>query len=223
MNERTNPLIDVYTKTGSIGHYSSYLGLLPEYNVGFAILAADQSDSPSLNVYADIIGDSIIPGVIKTAIGEALLGYEGTFHQADSNASMTISVNDKNPTQNPGLSVDLLTSGNGTDVRAAIARLNGIDPSSLSFRLYPTNLRSTSGLSTRVAFRAVFQDDTAFADNGTPTCITWMGVDNVTYGSVALDQVVFGLNDEGTAMSVELPALRLQLQRTTAAHSTLGA
>ncbi|MCJ1241110.1 hypothetical protein MMC14_009114 [Varicellaria rhodocarpa] len=184
----TDPILDVYTKTGVIGHCSSYLGLLPDYDVGFVILAADQSVQPDLNVYADIVGDLIVPGVLETAIGDALLGFGGTYQ--NGNSSITISVATKGTTHNPGLSVDNLTS-NGADVRAAIAKLNVIDPSGLSFRLYPTNLRSTSGSTMRVAFRAVFQDELAFEDSGTPACISWMGVDALTYDSVALDLFFF--------------------------------
>lgn len=57
----TDPVIDIYTKTGTVGRYSSYFGLVPSHDVGFAILAVDQgSDAPDLNAYADItIGKSI--------------------------------------------------------------------------------------------------------------------------------------------------------------------
>ena len=34
-----NRIIDVYTKTGDIFAYSSIIALIPEYNVGFSILA----------------------------------------------------------------------------------------------------------------------------------------------------------------------------------------
>ena len=51
----TDAIIDVYTKSGTVGKYSSYFGLVPSYDVGFAILAVDNgSDAPDLNAYADI-------------------------------------------------------------------------------------------------------------------------------------------------------------------------
>lgn len=54
-NLPTDPIIDVYTKTGSVGRYSSYFGLVPSYDVGFAILAVDSGvEAPDLNAYADI-------------------------------------------------------------------------------------------------------------------------------------------------------------------------
>jgi CubicO group peptidase (beta-lactamase class C family) len=51
----TDPVIDVYMKTGSVGRYSSYFGLVPSHEVGFAILAVDsEREAPDLNAYADI-------------------------------------------------------------------------------------------------------------------------------------------------------------------------
>lgn len=54
-NEPTDPVIDIYTKKGSVGRYSSYFGLAPSHDVGFAILAVDTGDdAPDLNAYADV-------------------------------------------------------------------------------------------------------------------------------------------------------------------------
>lgn len=51
----TDPVVDIYTKTGTVGSYSSYFGLVPSHDVGFAILAVDQGpEAPDLNAYADI-------------------------------------------------------------------------------------------------------------------------------------------------------------------------
>jgi CubicO group peptidase (beta-lactamase class C family) len=51
----TDPITDVYTKTGTVGKYSSYFGLVPSYDVGFAILAVENGmEAPDLNAYADI-------------------------------------------------------------------------------------------------------------------------------------------------------------------------
>lgn len=47
-------IIDVYTKSGTVGKYSSYFGLVPSYDVGFAILAVDNGrEAPDLDAYAD--------------------------------------------------------------------------------------------------------------------------------------------------------------------------
>jgi len=51
----TDAVIDVYTKSGTVDKYSSYFGLVPSYDVGFAILAVDSGrGAPDLNAYADV-------------------------------------------------------------------------------------------------------------------------------------------------------------------------
>jgi CubicO group peptidase (beta-lactamase class C family) len=51
----TDAITDVYTKSGAVGKYSSYFGLVPSYDVGFAILAVDSGrEAPDLNAYGDI-------------------------------------------------------------------------------------------------------------------------------------------------------------------------
>jgi CubicO group peptidase (beta-lactamase class C family) len=58
----TDPITDVYTKSGTVGKYSSYFGLVPSYDVGFAILAVEGGEeAPDLNAYADItLGECIV-------------------------------------------------------------------------------------------------------------------------------------------------------------------
>jgi hypothetical protein len=102
----------------------------------------------------------------------------------------------------------------GVDVRGSYAKLRGIDPKGLSLRIYPTNLQSKSADgSSKYAWRAIMQDQDAFADAGTPTCVSWMAVDIPRYGGEALDRFVFGVDKDGAAKEVEIPALRMMLKR----------
>lgn len=105
----------------------------------------------------------------------------------------------------PGLEVEQLTLGH-VDVKAETATKLGIKLEDLDFRLYPTNVRDKS----RHQFVAVFQDRSAPADMGTPTCNTWQDV-----GSVVGDvfNVVFEFNEEGQAARLELPGVSETLQR----------
>ena len=206
----TDPVVPVYTKVGNIGLYSSYLGLLPDYDVVDVILAADTQSSADLNTHADKIGEVFLPPLVQMAGEQAQAAYAGVYRSSDvtMNSSITIEATDGEP----GMSVAAWTS-NGTNFRAVLATLNHIDPAALSLRLYPTNLRSASGSGSKIAFRAVLQDQNAPADAGTPTCITWMGVETLVYGSVALDEFVFDLGEHGQAEGVEIPALRTTLRK----------
>ncbi len=185
-----------------MGVYSSYLGLVPNYNVGFVILAAGDSSAPDLNAFADLVGDYLVPELEKTAIAMAQHVYAGTY-VSDTASSITIDVSGVLP----GMSITKW-SNNGVDMMSAIAKLNNIKPGELSARLYPMNLGDG-----RTAFRAVFQDEGAFADSGTPTCISWMDVDQLVYGGVALDLFIFQRDGEGMATGVNIPGLRTTLKK----------
>jgi hypothetical protein len=52
--ESSSPVTEIYTVIGSMGHYSPYIGLVPNYNIGFAMLAADSETSADLNTYIDL-------------------------------------------------------------------------------------------------------------------------------------------------------------------------
>jgi hypothetical protein len=41
------------------------------------------------------------------------------------------------------------------------------------------------------------------ADAGTPTCVSWMDVENLVYGGQFLDKYVFELDESGKAKAVE--------------------
>ncbi|KOC13312.1 alkaline D-peptidase [Aspergillus flavus AF70] len=203
-------MVDIYTYYSSIGQYSSYIGLVPDYNVGFTVLAADSVSAPDLNAHADIIGDVILPALMKTAVTQAGARFGGQYTAASGlNSSITVSVDEL-----PGMFVDKFVS-NGTDFRKTLASLIGVeDPEALSIRLYPTGLVSeTASGGSRVSFRAVLQDKNELADADTPTCVSWMDVDKFKYQGRALDLFVFEVHADGNAVGVEIPGLELHLNR----------
>ena len=202
------PVTEIYTIIGSIGHYSSYIGLVPKYGVGFVVLAVDSETTADLNAYVDFISIAVQPALEKTAIAQANASYSGTYTSKNgtSNLTMSIEVDGK-----PGLVVTALTN-NGIDVRAAIAKLKGIIPDALIFRLYPTNFQSNG----KLELRAFWQDNNDLADAGTPTCVSWMDVEDLVYGGESLDRYVFELDASGKAKAVEIPALRMVLGKLNA-------
>lgn len=167
-----SPIIDALTKTGALGPYASYFGLVPELNVGFAILARDFSlhgAAPDLNAYADVASESVSL-LVKVAAKETVARYAGAF-TSPSGGSIVLGLTDGS---SPGLEVKTWTSGQdgSKNVKEEVADAAGIDMGSLDYRLYPTNVQN----STRRQFVAVLQDKSAPVDAGTPTCITWQDV-----------------------------------------------
>ena len=53
-----NCVTDIYTKSGSLGLYTSILALLPDYGVGFVTLAAGQGSHAALE---RLIADIVLP------------------------------------------------------------------------------------------------------------------------------------------------------------------
>lgn len=191
-------ILDIYTKTGEIGQYSSYFGLAPDFNAGFAILAHDTESNPDLNVYADVVSLAVLQ-LEQIAAKQTATRYVGGYASDGSYASLNLT------DEGPGLVVSELVV-NGTDMRERAAAASGILVGNLDFRLYPTNLVNGN----LQQFVAVFQDRSAPADMGTPTCITWMDVG-------ALDDIpsryIFELDDTAVASNLRIPDKKVNLTK----------
>ncbi|KAJ4186497.1 hypothetical protein NW767_008821 [Fusarium falciforme] len=199
-----SPVLDVLTKSGTIGQYASYFGLTPDFNAGFAILAHDSTVEDrklDLNVYADIVSESL--GYMQASAAKELAQrYAGTYKAANGGAAVL------NITNNgPGLEIQNLTIGK-VDAKAETAKKLGIKVADLDFRIYPTNVQDKS----KHQFVAVFQDRSAPIDMGTPTCITWQEV-----GAVAgvEETLVFLLDKDGSVVGFELPEAEVKFERAS--------
>lgn len=130
-----SPVIPIYQVRGNVGLYSSHIGLVPDYGVGFAILAADTVNNADLNAYADVLATELVPALEKNAIVHASMAFAGTYSaEKTSNSSITIA---QAVDGSPGLSLSDF-SHNGVDVRALYAKATKVAPENLSFRLFPT-------------------------------------------------------------------------------------
>jgi hypothetical protein len=204
-------MIDVYTILSNEGTneglYSSYVGLVPDYDIGYVILSADTVSPADLNVHADYM-QVVLEGIIKTSINQAAQNFGGAYAASNLNSSITVKYDEL-----PGLLIESFIS-NGTDFRETLANLVGVvNATDLSIRLYPNQLVQQHGSESKRAFRAVFQDKTELADAGTPTCVSWLDLDKFQYAGHGLDEFIFTLNPEGKAISLEIPALEVTLER----------
>ncbi|ORY18631.1 beta-lactamase/transpeptidase-like protein [Clohesyomyces aquaticus] len=204
-------VIPVYQVRGNVGLYSSHVGLVADYGVGFAILAADSDANPDLNAHADIVAEMLIPALEKNAIAQASAMLAGTYKSGNNSTKSVLTIAPA-VDSSPGLSITSFTSGN-TDIRAAYAKLNNIKSNKLSFRVYPTGLTEITASGERMVFRAVFQNISALADAGTPTCETWRYFDRLQVQGVPLDEFIFDIRD-GKAVSIEVKGMGLKLRRS---------
>ena len=215
-------IVDLYTKAGDVGVYSSLLVLAPDYDIGWVILsAADNLRTAAIGalVFADLIADTFIPAFEAAAKDSAAVAFSGTYKATNGlNSSITI-VTDKYP----GLGIHRWIS-NGTDILAAYLAFNELaDRFNASVRLYPTNLFQDSPK--EQAFRAVFEvlpkNATASGSGAgagagsvfSSSCFTWAGVDGFSYGNVAADDFLFHFDKYGNVVSMEPRMLRVILKK----------
>lgn len=202
----SNPVADIFLKSGTIGSYSSYMGVSPDVNAGFVVLAHDSTGKAAdLNVYADVVADSVAL-LLGVAAREVAGEYAGVFGgKGSENGTTETAVELKAAKDGPGLVIAKMVV-KGRDVRAETARKAGIEIGNLDWRVYPA-------IKTKEAhqFVAVVQDVSAPVDAGTPTCITWMTVGEL--GAGVVERVVFGLDGTGSAVSVEIPVEGVELAR----------
>lgn len=202
-NERP---IDLYTKSGDIGTFSSVFALSPDHGVGFVVLGAGSNCHVSLAYASDLISAVLIPALEQSAKEQAHRRFAGTYALDKGNSSITITTDD-----GPGLRVTSWTN-NSTDMFPAFMALNGMkDPSQLSIRLYPTGLESPGQISFRALVPPPLPDGIG---PFTSSCISWVTVDSQTYGNVGLDEFVFEIDKKGDVVSVSPRVLRTVLART---------
>ena len=205
----------MYTKSGDIGLYSGELALLPEYDVGFTVLAAGVSSNANVRILSDILAAAFVPALEAAAKEEAEKNYAGTY-TSGANSNVTV-VTDSNP----GLGITSWTE-NGTDVFEILGSVLGVTSAQeLSVRLYPTGLKSKDG--SKVAWRATYEalpeplDPGAFSEN----CQSWVLADQLIYANVGWDEWLFNLDGNGKAVSIEPRLLRTQLQKSTGGKSKM--
>ena len=207
-----NTVVDIYTKSGNVGRYSSYFGLAPAYDVGFAILAVNsEGQAPDLNAYADIT----LGGLLQVdALGraEASETLAGKYKSSDSDSILEVEVTDSDP----GIVITTLTV-NGSNWLAKLAKLAGIDKTKfLDLRMYPTNLeQSVDDGGKQQVFQGVIQDKSALADAGTSTCVSWQTVGKLNKNGEPLDRFLIEFNKRGVAKAVVWPGMGVRYERAS--------
>ncbi|KAF5684978.1 beta-lactamase-like 1 [Fusarium denticulatum] len=137
-------VVDLYTKNGAIGLYTTIIVLSPDHEVGFVALIAGTNRAYMLSYLPDLLGQTLLPAAENTARDTAVTRFAGTFEGPKSRLIVTMS--------------DTLVVRNwtraGVDVLAMQAALTwpGLDLIPV-LRLYPMGLEGNK----RVSFRGVFE------------------------------------------------------------------
>lgn len=211
-NITTGRTVDVYTKSGGIGSYTSLIILIPDYEVSLAILTAGPNGIV-VNYVAEMIVQTLIPALEQSARDEAANLLTGLYtSEAGDNSSISLTTDN-----GPGLLIDSWIS-NGSDLlQTAEEYLQASGGGHVrSMRLYPTTLKDTRNCQTRAAYRAVFDVSTELGSTARvfdQNVNAWENTDAVMYGEIGVDDIVFGFDPTGAASYIEPRVLRSRLAK----------
>ncbi|KAL2862801.1 serine hydrolase domain-containing protein [Aspergillus lucknowensis] len=206
--------IDHYTKSGDVpGFSSSYLVLVPEYNVGVSILGAGPDASTFVPLLLDTVQAALIPMLEEMARMQAAKEYTGQYEWKAGNESSVISLG---VDDGPGLKVSGWTKGAIDMLKSFdVAMFGSISEDAVppDVRLYPI------GADDRWYVDFTEQDKGPSSQRKKPgalrgsACMPWYRVDGFHYGKVRIDEVMFRRGEEGVVEGVEVPVLRESFQR----------
>lgn len=202
-----SPYEMMMTKSGDLGLYSANVILIPEWQVGFTVLAAGGNASTNVRILSDIMTETFLPAIRTAAKEEAKMAYTGTFTDDVTLSNITLHIEDGKP----GLAVAEWTYG-GQDVLALMGLINGENTTA---RLYPSGLATTTSNGTMTsAWRAVYEVLPVEAGAGVFAngCYSWFKTDSLIYGGVGLDEFLFSVED-GKAVSVQPRVLGIVMAR----------
>ncbi|KAM0722514.1 hypothetical protein Q7P37_001955 [Cladosporium fusiforme] len=206
-------IVDVYTKQGDFGAYSSRFAIIPDYNIGVTVFTAGTGGPYAQMALFETVLAELLPGIDATARAQAETNFAGTYTSTSSDVNTTISLT-TNPTM-PGLKVTSFISNSSDVINTLFTAVSG-DPTP-DLRLYPTDLVGKTGNGTMVRkYNAAVSSPNAEYPNSlieSMNCLTWAMVGNRVYGAIALDEVWIETDESGKAIGVELRAFGAKMER----------
>ncbi|KAG5789929.1 hypothetical protein H9Q69_011012 [Fusarium xylarioides] len=207
-------VVDLYTKNGAIGLYTAIIVLSPDHEIGYVALVAGTNRAYLLSYLPDLLAQALLPAAETAARDNAAKRFAGTFKGPKS--QLTVTMDDT-------LVVRNWTRGD-VDVIAAEAALTwpGLDVTPV-LRLYPMGLEGNKRMSFRGIFEAQAVDgSTAETEENTieanigpfsGRCLSWGGVDSLTYGNIGVDDFVFEVDGDGDSTGLSPRVMRETLKK----------
>ncbi|KAI1179598.1 beta-lactamase/transpeptidase-like protein [Nemania sp. FL0916] len=205
-------VVDIYTKNGILGGYTSLFVLSPEHEFGFILLLAglvtpaeSSARSLAMAVIGDVVTSTMASAFEQAARTEAASNFAGVYANAGMN--LTISVNDGHP----GLKLSNWTAGD----KDVLFLYTGVSNADSDARLYPMGLEDDGS----IAFRAVYETARNASYTSQPGvvfsqgCLPWGDIATQQYGDVAFDDFVFEIDGNGRATAITPRVARQTLKR----------
>jgi hypothetical protein len=206
----SNRVVDLYTKSGGIGAYTSQLILIPDFDVGFSILAAGGGsgfDMHPISILVDFIAEIFLPALenaVREQAESKLAGHYATIDEEGLGSSITLSTD----AAKPGLGIEMWISKD-VNMLPVLAKLLTSSPlTPITARLYPTNNMELSiGDSghQKVGYRALIDFPKDFVDHGAFALESgkWFDVDKLLYQGMAFDEFVLEFDVDGYGVGIE--------------------
>ncbi|KAF5611204.1 beta-lactamase 2 [Fusarium subglutinans] len=191
----------MYTKGGQLGMYSSLMALLPDWGIGFTVLAAGTDAQEVVGMIPAAIVSKLVPALEQAAKRQARQSYSGRY--GNERNAMTLAVQDSLP----GLGVTswLVDGHDMFDLIRLMVSESSTGSGNVSMRLYPTGLQTQTDGKTRLeSWRAVYEIIEVVSSSSS-YCDSWFAVDSVTYGGVSIDEFVIDLSADGTSQGITNP------------------
>ncbi|EXJ82747.1 hypothetical protein A1O3_06562 [Capronia epimyces CBS 606.96] len=215
-------IVDLYSKSGSVGAYNSWLVLVPDYGIVISVLVASAETAGALpGRLTDLVTFKVLREVAAREESQRFTGRyvsnSTTGQEPDSAVELQVNA------EEPGLKIRSWIS-NGVDfLETADAYARSTDSGALqSVHLYPSICKTVDECLT---YRAVFKTAREPASplsiaevGGVPQLFdqatgAWIAVDQLTYGKQPLDEFVFETDSEGRVIGVSNPGLRVKMAR----------
>lgn len=209
---KTGHLVDLYTKSGSVGSYESLLILIPDYQVTIAVLAAGPDASEALHAATETTVQTLLPALEQAAKAESCSKLCGKYAPAGAsrNSSLVITVDD-----GPGFLIKEWIHQGHDLIAAGQAYANATRGGEIqALKLFPTGLQSGSQAAYRALFETIpYQYDPSVHLVFDSKAEIWGSPDQLMYGEVAVDDFVFHMNGRGDSAAIEPRVLREVYQR----------
>lgn len=173
--------------------------LIPEYDLGFSILAASDAvplkQQAGLQVISGVnkgIARILLPALEDIAKERATQSFSGVYI-SDGDVPHTIVVE---ADSHPAIKLTKWVY-NGTDILQELGRPFSENSQTVGFRLQPNGLNKDN----TIGFTALCSGD------------AWETVNLFRYGNIGLDQFLFDMDTSGVAISVQSNALRAVLKK----------
>jgi len=230
-------ITDVYAKDGGVTGYTSRIGILDDYGLGFIVMSASAGNGEKLvNALTEAVIGNFIDVIEDETRKEAREnGYVGEFGSGNGKQGVKLKVEEHSQ---GGLVVTKFTDGKFNMLDSIVQYVGmmgskgGKSGDDFEFRLFPSGIvRKDSETDEDLEeWRMLSQPASKKSDNGKKgkrgvklpssgiydgyeECVTWATQDNVSYGGQGIERVIFRKKGE-SVVKIELPAFRIQADRT---------